>query len=108
MVIGLQGLANRAGPNLYLTYPSNWSFSYTSAVKEYVSDHNYVSFTSLTTSMDVLQQFSSDVDKYVVWDPLVRDTLVVSTATTEYCYSWQLPDNCRSTSFLKTSTDIFH
>ena len=82
MVIGLQGLANRAGPNLYLTYPSNWSFSYTSAVKDYVSEHKYVSFTSLTTSMDVLRQFSSDVDKYVVWDPLVRDTLVVSTATT--------------------------
>jgi hypothetical protein len=78
MMISLQGLANRDHPNLYLTYPKNWSFSYTSAVRDYVEKSKYVTFQTLNQPSDALKQFSSFFQKYVVWDPLVRDTLVVA------------------------------
>ena len=78
MMISLQGLANRAAPNLYLTYPANWTFSYTQAVRDYVEQSSYVSFQPVQTPTEALHRFSSHFQKYVVWDPLVRDTLVVA------------------------------
>ena len=65
-------------PNLYLTYPSDWTFSYTTSVKNYIQEAKYVSLTELETSFNVLSTFASHFNSYVVWDEQVRDTLVVA------------------------------
>jgi len=78
MAISLQGLSNRHGANLYLTYPANWTFSYTSAVREFVETKKYAKFINLETPMKALSKLSTHIKSYVVWDEQVRDTLVVA------------------------------
>jgi hypothetical protein len=57
MAISLQGLANREVPQLYLTYPPDWVYSYTPMVREfYTSEHGFA-FTNLTSTMDAVRRF---------------------------------------------------
>ena len=78
MAISLQGLSNRYGANLYLTYPANWTFSYTAGVRDFVESNQYATFIDLKTPNDALSKLSRFVKSYVVWDEQVRDTLVVA------------------------------
>ena len=83
MAIALQGLANRvsAHPRLYLTYPPGWAFSYTTQVREYLASpaHN-VSFNNLTDPADTFGALAAGagVASVVVWDPAVRESLLVA------------------------------
>jgi hypothetical protein len=78
LLISLQGLANRDGPNLYLVYPDTWQFNYSKRLKEwYINDRGYT-FTELKTVEAALEQFSEKLKGYVVWDKDVRNSLTVA------------------------------
>ena len=78
LLISLQGLANRDGPNLYLVYPDTWQFNYSKRLKEwYVNDRGYT-FTELESVEAALEQLSHKVKGYVVWDKEVRNSLTVA------------------------------
>ena len=78
MVIGLQGLVNRNGPKLYLTYPSDWAYTYTPEVMQYYASSRDLTFTTVPSYVDLLEQLVGYVKGYVVWDPTVRESLVVA------------------------------
>ena len=83
MAISLQGLVNRHGPMLYLTYPPDWAFSYTDAVRKFVSKSQGIAFTELKTPLEALSTLweklgPDSIKGFVVYDPQVRDSLVVS------------------------------
>ncbi len=82
MAISLQGLVNRRGPNLYLTYPDDWAFSYTADVRDFLSTSHGISFTTLDSPLDALStllpQSDGAVKGYVTYEPTVRDSLVVA------------------------------
>lgn len=79
-LISLQGLANRQRATLYLTYPPTWDFTYTAAVKDYfANDENYeVSFQESTDVYDLLLTLQTSAKGYVVFDPKVRESLLVA------------------------------
>jgi len=78
LLISLQGLANRDGPNLYLVYPDSWQFNYSRRLKEwYINDRGYT-FTELGSAEAALEQFRQEVKGYVVWDKEVRTSLTVA------------------------------
>ena len=78
MAISLQGLANRGGANLYLTYPEQWVYSYTPMVREFFSVQRGFSFTNLTSAAAAVAQFRDSVKGYILWNPNVRDSLIVA------------------------------
>ena len=73
MAISLQGLANRAAPTLYLTYPANWTFSYTETVREFVATAHGVDFAPLDSPLHALAVLhaGAGVKGFVVYDPNV-------------------------------------
>lgn len=78
LLISLQGLANRDGPNLYLVYPDTWQFNYSTRLKEwYVNDRGYT-FTELDSAKAALEKLGQYVKGYVVWEKAVRNSLTVA------------------------------
>ena len=59
LLTSLQGLANREHASLYLTYPQNWAFSYTSQVRDFVASTRKVSYQPLTSLDDALKTFKT-------------------------------------------------
>jgi len=85
MMIGLQGLANRDAPVLYLTYPEGWDISYTSTVRDYLRSSRPLKLQELEGPIDALRTIISNakalnlsISGYVVWDTEVRESLVVA------------------------------
>ncbi len=77
-LIGLQGLANANGPNLYFIYPEKWDFRYTPGVFDFLQNERCYSFKELRTPEQVLTTFRDAVAGYVVWDKAVRTSLIVA------------------------------
>jgi hypothetical protein len=77
MMISLQGLANKKGPNVYLLY-QNWPFTYVNSVYDFYKDKRYYSFRELKTPSDALRLLKSYAKGYVVWDKGVRTSLIVA------------------------------
>ncbi len=77
-LISLQGLANMNSPQLYLIYPKSWPFNYTESVYEFYRDKRNYSFTELKSLEQALDIFINNIKGYVVWDPEVRTSLIVS------------------------------
>ncbi|MBN2090628.1 hypothetical protein JW964_13535 [candidate division KSB1 bacterium] len=77
-LISLQGLANMNSPQLYLIYPKSWPFNYTESVYEFYRDKRNYSFTELKNLEQALDIFINNIKGYVVWDPEVRTSLIVS------------------------------
>lgn len=79
MVISLQGLVNRDGARLYLTYPDDWAYDYTPMVRDYFALSQNFTFSQLQSPAEALSKLAGGVVKgYVVWDPEVRESLVVA------------------------------
>jgi len=78
MLISLQGVANSTGPNLYFIYPEKWDFRYTAGFFDFLQNERYFSFKELRTPEQALTTFKHQVKGYVVWDKLVRTSLIVA------------------------------
>ncbi len=77
MMISLQGLANKTGPNVYLLY-QNWPFTYVNSVYDFYKDRRYFTFRELKTPSDALRALRGYAKGYVVWDKSVRTSLIVA------------------------------
>lgn len=79
-MLSLQGLANRQGPVLYLTYPDDWAFSYTPIVRRAWASSFNLTFSNVSSPADALTvpQLRSAASCFVVWDPAVRESLMVA------------------------------
>jgi hypothetical protein len=77
MMISLQGLANKKGPNVYLLY-QNWPFTYVNSVYDFYKDRRFYTFKELRTPADALHALKNFARGYVVWDKAVRTSLIVA------------------------------
>ncbi len=78
LLLSLQGLANREGPQLYLEYPPSWPWKITKPLREFYERQHGFTFTELGTAAEALEQFSEATKGYVVWDKNVRTSLIVA------------------------------
>ncbi|EDY84869.1 hypothetical protein VDG1235_4503 [Verrucomicrobiia bacterium DG1235] len=77
-LITLQGVVNREKPLLYFVYPETWDFRFTDEILEYYQEKKQFTFKKLNSLRRALSTFEGKVDKYVVWDPAVRSSLIVA------------------------------
>ncbi len=78
MLISLQGLANKRGPNVYLLYPDDWPFTYVRSVFDFYTTKRSYTFTELRTPADAVKALAQFAKGYVVWDTSVRTSLIVA------------------------------
>jgi len=78
MLIGLQGLANRTAPQLYLIHAADYPWEITGPLADFYTRKHGVKFTELKTADEALAQFASCAKGYVVWDPAVVPTMNVA------------------------------
>lgn len=78
MLVSLQGLANRTGPNLYFIYPEKWDFRYTPGFFDFLQNERYFNFKELRSPEQALNTFRQQINGYVVWDKAVRTSLIVA------------------------------
>jgi hypothetical protein len=78
MLIGLQGLANRAAPTLYIVHAANFPWEITGALCNFYRTRYAVSFTEVRTADQALGLFGGCARGYVVWDPAVMPSLNVA------------------------------
>ncbi|KAH3760209.1 GxGYxYP putative glycoside hydrolase C-terminal domain [Pelomyxa schiedti] len=76
--IGLQGLANRDIPQLYLVYGPNYKYIYSQDVFNYYVDERGFNFTFIGSNEEALKLFIDSVAGYVIWDKNIRESLVVA------------------------------
>lgn len=77
-LISLQGIVNQDLPSLYIEYPDTWDFRFTPHVKRFLETDHYFTFKELKSLREALIEFRSDIRGYIVWDPSVRTSLIVS------------------------------
>jgi len=77
-IISVQGIANRAAPQLYLVYPPEWDFKFTPHVLEYLRAERHMSFAELRSLDEVIGRFREQIEGYIVWDRQVRTSLIVA------------------------------
>lgn len=78
LLISLQGLANRAAPQLYVIHPRNYQWEITEPLYEFYARKHGVRFTEIKTADAALTQFKSAAKGYVVWDKTVGPSLNVA------------------------------
>lgn len=78
MLISLQGLANKDGPEVYFVYPEEWTWKITPAMRSFFEERHGFQFTRLTEAADALRLLGSQAKGYVVWDKEVRTSLIVA------------------------------
>lgn len=78
MLISLQGLANKSGPNVYALYQEDWPFTYVHSVFDFYKDRRYYTFRELRTPRDAVRALKRYAKGYVVWDKKVRTSLIVA------------------------------
>jgi len=78
MLISLQGLANRAAPQLYIIHPPDYQWEITGPLFEFYQRKHHVKFTELRTADEALARFAGAAKGYVVWDPAVGASLNVA------------------------------
>lgn len=78
MLVSLQGLANRATPQLYIVHPPKFQWEITGPLYEFYQRKHGVKFTELKTADEALAQFKSSTKGYVVWDKAVSASLNVA------------------------------
>lgn len=78
MLISLQGIVNKDGPELYFVYPDEWPWKITSAMRDFFGDRHGFEFETLESPEAALAALSDQVSGYVVWDKEVRTSLIVS------------------------------
>jgi hypothetical protein len=78
MLISLQGIANKAGPQIYFVYPPEWPWKITPAMRGFFEERHDYDFTILDCASDALEKLGHHAKGYVVWDQEVRTSLIVS------------------------------
>jgi hypothetical protein len=78
MLIGLQGLANRTAPQLYIVHAPDFPWEITGPLADFYRRKHGVEFTELKTADAALQQFAHCAKGYVVWDTAVMPTMNVA------------------------------
>ena len=78
MLVSLQGLANRAAPQLYIVHPPKFQWEITGPLYEFYQRKHGVKFTELKSADEALAQFKSSAKGYVVWDKAVSASLNVT------------------------------
>ncbi|MCF7687381.1 MAG: hypothetical protein K9M98_03870 [Cephaloticoccus sp.] len=78
MLIGLQGLANRTAPQLYLIHAADYPWEITGPLADFYTRKHGVKFTEIQTADEALELFGSCAKGYVVWDPAVMPTMNVA------------------------------
>ena len=78
MLIGLQGLANRTAPRLYIVHAADFPWEITGPLEDFYVRKHGVHFTELKTAEEALGRFASSAKGYVVWDPAVMPTMNVA------------------------------
>ncbi len=80
LMISLQAMANMKTPQLYFDYGPDWDFTYCAAILEFYQDRRGMEFTQLNSTADALAALAVPdiVSNYVVYDPDVRESLMVA------------------------------
>ncbi len=78
MLIGLQGLANRSAPRLYIVHAADFPWEITGPLQDFYQRKHGVHFTELKTADAALAQFARYAKGYVVWDTAVMPTMNVA------------------------------
>jgi len=78
MLIGLQGLANRAAPRFYIVHAADYPWEITGPLCDFYRSRYGVNFIELKTADEALARFRDCARGYVVWDPAVVPTLNVA------------------------------
>ncbi len=78
LLIGLQGLANRTEPRLYIVHAADFPWEITGPLKDFYERKHGVHFTELTTAEEALAHLAQYAKGYVVWDPAVMPTMNVA------------------------------
>ena len=78
MMLGLQGLVNRDGPQFYLLYPEDYEHPNVGAVLDYYTRRHGVEPSTLASPEDAVEKFSRYLKGCVVWDTEVVPSLMVA------------------------------
>ncbi len=78
ILISLQGLVNRTGPRLYLLYGSQYEYHNVAALLDFYHKDHHVDYTMIKSIPDALVKFRKYVKGYIVYDPKIRDVIVLS------------------------------
>jgi hypothetical protein len=78
LLVSLQGLANRAAPQLYVVHPKDFQWEITEPLFEFYQRKHGVRFTPIPTVDAALARFASVAKGYVVWEPAVSASLNVA------------------------------
>jgi len=78
LLISLQGVVNKSGPNLYFVYPDTWDFNFTPHVMAFLENQHNFTFSKLRTVEQAVKTFGDDIKGYIVWDREVRTSLIVA------------------------------
>ncbi len=79
LVISLQGLVNRSGPQLYLLYPTKgYDYTNTEAIMAFYHKYHGVDHKTIKTIPEALVKFRKYIRGYIVYDPKLRDSIVLS------------------------------
>ena len=78
MLVSLQGLANRASPQLYIVHPRDFQWEITEPLFEFYQRKHGVVFTEVKTADEALALFAKHAKGYVIWEPAVSATMNVA------------------------------
>ncbi len=78
MLIGLQGLANRTAPRLYIVHPDGFPWEITGPLCDFYRRGYGVAFSEVNSADEALALFGRYARGYVVWDQGVVPTLNVA------------------------------
>jgi hypothetical protein len=78
LLASLQGLANRAAPQLYVVHPRDFQWEITEPLFEFYQRKHGVKFTEIKTAEEALTRFARHAKGFVVWDPAVPATMNVA------------------------------
>ena len=78
MLVSLQGLANRAAPQLYIVHPKDFQWEITEPLFEFYQRKHGVVFTEVKTADEALALFAKHAKGYVIWEPAVSATMNVA------------------------------
>jgi hypothetical protein len=78
LLVSLQGLANRAAPQLYAVHPKDFQWEITEPLFQFYERKHGVRFTPLPTADAALARFRAAAKGYVVWEPAVSATMNVA------------------------------
>ena len=78
MLLSLQGLANRASPQLYIVHPKDFQWEITEPLFEFYQRKHGVVFTEVKTADEALALFAKHAKGYVIWEPAVSATMNVA------------------------------